>query len=100
MSPLLKLSRIAAQFAPLLTIELIPYFLSRPFSCAMTIGEQSVSAIMPNFTVAVSGASLANAVPTQPFGRPANNAVRVAPLAALPRNARRDSSGEDELVLR
>src|SRR5437879_11948103 len=41
MVPLLKLSRMAAQFAPLVTVELIPYFLNRPFSCAMTMGEQS-----------------------------------------------------------
>src|SRR6266852_4190956 len=42
MVPLLKLSRMAAQFAPLVTVELMPYFLNRPFSCAMTMGEQSV----------------------------------------------------------
>ena len=40
-------------------VELMPYFLNNPFSCAMTIGEQSVSAMMPNFIFAVSGASLA-----------------------------------------
>ena len=50
---------MAAQFAPLATTELMPYFLKNPFSCAMTIGEQSVSAMMPNFICDVSGASLA-----------------------------------------
>jgi hypothetical protein len=59
LSPLLSESRIAAQFAPLATVALMPYFLKKPFSCAMTIGEQSVSAMMPNFISAVSGASLA-----------------------------------------
>ena len=48
-------SRMAAQLAPLLTTELMPYFLKKPFSCAITIDEQSVSAIMPNFTSAVFG---------------------------------------------
>src|SRR6185295_11549453 len=57
LSPVERESRIAAQLAPLATTELIPYFLKKPFSWAMTIGEQSVKAIMPNFIVAVSGAS-------------------------------------------
>src|SRR5688572_22955201 len=56
-----RLSRIAAQFAPFVTLELIPYFLKSPFSCAITIGEQSVNAIMPKFISAVSGASDADA---------------------------------------
>src|SRR5216110_1750267 len=59
MSPLESASRTAAQLACLATVELMPYFLKRPFSCAMTMGEQSVSAIMPNFRSGVSGASLA-----------------------------------------
>src|SRR5258706_16308848 len=58
-SPLESESRIAAQLAPLAMTESIPYFLKSPFSCAITIGEQSVRAIIPNLTVAVSGASLA-----------------------------------------
>src|SRR5262245_23662074 len=57
----------------------MPYFLKRPFSWAMTIGEQSVSAIIPKFMEAVSGASLAKALPTQPFGKPAKRAVAVRP---------------------
>ena len=36
-----------------------PVFLNSPFSCAMTIGEQSVRAMIPNFSLLVSGASLA-----------------------------------------
>src|SRR5687767_12581925 len=59
MSPLDNESRMAAQFAPLETVELMPYFLKRPFSCAMTMGELSVRAMMPNFRSGVSGASLA-----------------------------------------
>src|SRR4051812_22873312 len=90
--PLERLSRIAAQFAPLVTVELMPYFLNNPFSCAMTIGEQSVSAIMPKLSAAVSGASLAYAVPVQPFGSPANNAATAAPLAVRRRKSRRESS--------
>src|SRR3989442_119709 len=57
--PLERLSRIAAQFAPFVTVELMPYFLNNPFSCAITMGEQSVSAIMPKFRFGDSGASLA-----------------------------------------
>src|SRR5436190_13961253 len=63
MSPLESASRIAAQLAPLLTVELIPYFLKKPFSCAITIGEQSVSAIMPNLTSLTSGPSLGEREP-------------------------------------
>src|SRR2546425_11269878 len=63
MSPLERASRMAAQLAPLLTVEWIPYFLKKPFSCAITIGEQSVSAIMPNLRSLISGPS---AVPLGP----------------------------------
>jgi hypothetical protein len=59
MVPLERLSRMAAQFAPLVTVDSMPYFLNNPFSCAITMGEQSVRAIMPKFSAAVSGASLA-----------------------------------------
>src|SRR5262249_54233816 len=57
--PLLRLSRIAAQLAPLVTVDWMPNFLKKPFSCAITIGEQSVSAMMPKLMLGVSGASLA-----------------------------------------
>src|SRR6478609_5115411 len=55
MSPLESESRIAAQLAPLMIVELMPYFLNSPFSWAITIGEQSVSAIMPKRKSGVSG---------------------------------------------
>src|SRR5437899_1651970 len=55
MSPLDNESRIAAQLAPLMIVELIPYFLNSPLSWAITIGEQSVSAIMPKRKSVVSG---------------------------------------------
>src|SRR5438105_9153840 len=57
MEPVERLSRMAAQLAPFVTVELMPYFLKKPFSCAMTMGEQSVSAIMPKLRSGVSGAS-------------------------------------------
>ena len=56
MSPFDSESRMAAQLAPFATVELMPYFLNSPFSCAITIGEQSVSAIMPKRRSATSGA--------------------------------------------
>src|SRR5262245_10028738 len=58
MSPFESESRIAAQLAPLITVELMPYFLKMPRSWAITIGEQSVSAIMPKRRSGVSGALL------------------------------------------
>src|SRR5688572_14623493 len=74
MSPVESESRMAAQLAPLLTVDVMPYFLKRPFSCAMTIGEQSVSAIIPNLRADTSGDSLAH---TRPEGN------RAAPSAAV-----------------
>src|SRR6185436_791004 len=56
MSPFESESRMAAQLAPFTTVELMPYFLNSPRSCAITIGEQSVSAIMPKRRSGVSGA--------------------------------------------
>lgn len=61
--PLERLSRIAAQLAPFVTVDSMPYFLNSPFSCAMTIGEQSVRAMMPKLIFDVSGASLVLAAP-------------------------------------
>src|SRR3954463_5894284 len=63
MSPFARASRMAAQLAPLLTVELMPYFLKNPFSCAMTMGEHSVSAIMPNLRSFTSGPSFGESVP-------------------------------------
>jgi hypothetical protein len=88
-SPLERASLMAAQLAPLLTTDLIPYFLKRPFSCAMTMEEQSVSAIMPNFTSEISGASFAKTEPNHPAGRPLNSAARPTPFAEAERNRRR-----------
>src|SRR6187549_3809082 len=55
MSPLDNESRMSAQLAPLMIVELMPYFLNRPFSWAITMGEQSVSAIIPKRKSGVSG---------------------------------------------
>ena len=82
---------MAAQLAPLLTTELIPYFLKRPFSCAMTIDEQSVNAMMPILRSDVSGPSSAKTEPTHPVGRPLSKADRPIPLADVDRNRRRVS---------
>src|SRR5215211_4508560 len=84
MSPLESESRIAAQFAPFATVDSIPYFLKSPFSCAITIGEQSVSAIMPNFILLTSGASLTGSDPAQPLGSDPSN----APTAEYPASFR------------
>src|SRR6185369_4292318 len=82
LSPFERASRMAAQLAPLLTTELMPYFLKRPFSCAITMGELSVRAMIPNFTSGVSGASLAWAV------RALRNLAAARPAAA-PSTSRR-----------
>ena len=57
LSPLERASRMAAQLAPLVMVALIPYFLKKPFSWAMTKGEQSVRAMMPILTLGISGPS-------------------------------------------
>src|SRR5262245_6056693 len=83
MSPFESESRMAAQLAPLTTVELMPYFLKMPRSCAITIGEQSVSAIIPKRRSGVSGA-LAAALP------PAAGAA--AGVAAAAAGAEREAS--------
>src|SRR5918999_2651194 len=88
-SPFESESRIAAQLAPLRTVELMPYFLKKPFSWAMTIGEQSVSAMMPNLRSGISGPSAAYAPPTQSMGRLDRTAAAPRPLATVDRNSRR-----------
>src|SRR5688572_12713013 len=55
MSPFDSESRMAAQLAPLMMVELMPYFLNRPFSWAITTGELSVRAMMPKRRSGVSG---------------------------------------------
>jgi len=85
----------------LLIVDSIPYFLKKPFSCAITSGEQSVSAIIPNFSAFVSGPSVAT-VPggtsTDTFAlvlfalvAPHPTAADVEMAAAVARKARRVS---------
>src|SRR5260370_1143781 len=86
MSPFDSASRMAAQLAPLLTVELMPYFLNSPFSCAMTMGEQSVRPTIPNFRSGVSGASLAQL--TRVFSS-AGTATAAPPILMKPRRDNR-----------
>ena len=58
-SPSVSLSRITAHEASFEIVESIPNFLKSPSSCAITIDEQSVSAMMPKRILVVSGASAA-----------------------------------------
>src|SRR4051812_28083004 len=89
--PVERLSRIAAQFAPFVTVELIPNFLNSPFSCAITMGEQSVSAIMPKLMLGVSGPSPVDAAVAAHEREPSalQSAGAPTPLAARVRNWRR-----------
>src|SRR6185436_9224621 len=100
MSPFESESRMAAQLAPFTTVELMPYFLNMPFSCAITIGEQSVSAIMPKrmsgvsgafgFTGGAAGAALSAADgggAASSFFSPPHAASNVPPSVAAPRPA-------------
>ena len=64
---------MTAQLASFEIEDWMPCFLKRPFSWAMTIGEQSVSAMMPKRTVGDSGESSAYTEPIQPEGRPARS---------------------------
>src|SRR6185436_13935416 len=58
-SPTDSLSRITAQDASFETTDWMPNCLKYPSSCAITIGEQSVSAMIPKRMVLVSGESSA-----------------------------------------
>src|SRR4051812_26899844 len=89
--PVERLSRMAAQFAPFVTVELMPYFLKRPFSCAMTIGEQSVSAMIPKLMFGVSGPSPVAAAVAAHDREPSavQRAAAPTPVAARVRNWRR-----------
>src|SRR5215475_1305255 len=92
-SPLESESRIAAQLAPLITVELMPYFLNRPFSCATTTGEQSVSAIITKRRSVVSGPSPADqATRLERTRDPASSA------AAPPTKRRREIVGRGDLM--
>ena len=94
MSPLERESRMAAQFAPFATVASMPCFLKKPFSWAMTIGEQSVRAMMPNRIAGCSGESSAYAVPVQPRGKPASKAA----ASDRRRKRRRDGSGSPGVI--
>src|SRR5258708_2419169 len=83
--PVERLSRMAAQLAPFVTVELTPYFLKKPFSCAMTMGEQSVSAIMPKLRSATSGASEAGAAGAAQPLEPRADQRAAAPAKVAPR---------------
>ena len=56
-SPSVRRSRITAHDASFEIVDSMPCFLKSPSSCAMTMDEQSVSAMMPMRTFGVSGAS-------------------------------------------
>ncbi len=56
-SPSVRRSRMTAHDASFEIVDSIPYFLKRPSSWAMTIDEQSVSAMMPRRIFGCSGAS-------------------------------------------
>jgi len=58
-SPSERRSRITAHEASLEIVDSMPYFLKRPSSCAITMVEQSVSAMMPKRILDVSGPSAA-----------------------------------------
>src|SRR5258705_10213354 len=79
---------MAAQFAPFETVDSIPHFLNKPFSWAMTMGELSVSAMIPNFIFGASGESSAETPPAQPRGSPARSDDSDTPVAF--RNFRRE----------
>ena len=96
-SPFASESRMAAQLAPFVIVELMPYFLKRPFSWAITMGEQSVSAMIPKLMFGVSGDSEAVCAPTHPVGRPDARSPRAEVLVETERNLRRES--EDWLFM-
>ena len=58
-SPSDRRSRITAHEASFEMVDSMPCFLNRPSSCAITIDEQSVSAMMPMRIFGVSGPSSA-----------------------------------------
>src|SRR6266850_4026710 len=84
-SPSVRRSRMTAHEASLEIVDSMPCFLKSPSSCAMTIDEQSVSAMMPMRILGVSGASEAHAPPLHRAGTPASSAV----ATDAPRNSRR-----------
>src|SRR5262245_115543 len=85
-----SLSRMTAHDASFEMTDSIPNCLKYPSSCAITMGEQSVSAMMPNRIAFVSGESSEKADPTHPFGRPSIRPATADPPARF-RNLRRDA---------
>src|SRR6478736_2805208 len=99
MEPVERLSRMAAQLAPFVTVELMPYFLKKPFSWAMTMGEQSVSAIMPKLRSVTSGASDAEAAVAAQLRLPSAAQRAAAPASWEPRDRNwRRLSADGEFV--
>src|SRR6478736_4269564 len=99
MEPVERLSRMAAQLAPFVTVELMPYFLKKPFSCAMTMGEQSVSAIMPKLRSVTSGASEVEAAVAAQLRLPSAAHRAAAPASWEPRERNwRRLSADGEFV--
>ena len=84
-SPSVRRSRITAHDASFEIVDSMPYFLKSPSSWAITIDEQSVSAMMPILTFGVSGPSAAYTPPAQPAGTPASSAAALV----VSRNCRR-----------
>src|SRR5437899_2057440 len=74
-SPRVRRSRMTAHDASFESVDSMPYFLKSPSSCAITIDEQSVRAMMPILTFGVSGPSAAYTPPAQPVGSPAKRAA-------------------------
>src|SRR4030095_13985543 len=66
----------------------MPNCLKKTNSCAITIEEQSVRAIMTKRTLGDSGESSAYAPPAHPLGTPPNTPARTE-LVAVSRNLRR-----------
>src|SRR5213082_3064362 len=93
-SALTSLSRTPAHDASLLGTILIPYFLSKPLTEAITTDAQSVSGMKPIFTSFFSGASdpAAHTLARIVGESPATSAA--VPSAECEMKCRREASGE------
>src|SRR6185503_17632517 len=89
-SPSVRRSRMTAHDASFEIVDSIPYFLKSPSSCAITIDEQSVSAMMPIRTLGVSGPSAAYTPPAQFAGSPARSAAALVVCRNVRRVTRTD----------
>src|ERR1051325_4661830 len=88
-SPSDSLSRMTAHDASFETTELMPNFLKYPSSCAMTIGAQSVSAIIAKRMFGGSCESSADTLRAHPPGRPFMSVAALHAATAVFRNLRR-----------